>query len=102
VTKINRYLSAEGILSENVITSGSSDALEDCIFSIHLQRLYTAARELREFKVTSKDTSEEDERTQKYRNALEVSKSLYSTSTGSPTMNIFLMNTTTKNYETFP
>ena len=44
--KINSYLCAEGVLSENLFVTDSVEYLENILFQIHLQRQYSAAVEL--------------------------------------------------------
>lgn len=47
--KLDKYLSAEGILLEDVSADNSLNAFENSVFCIHLQRQYSAARELEDF-----------------------------------------------------
>ena len=46
--------------------------LDDCIFCVHLQRQYSAARELEEFLKTKNDSSTDESRAAKYFQALKV------------------------------
>ena len=70
----NSYMSAEGILLEDVNVSNDLRAFGDCIFCIHLQRKYSASRELENYLTANKiDVANiEDEHTLKYFQALEV------------------------------
>lgn len=72
--KIDSYINAEGILVEDVIVNDSLASFEDCLFCIHLQRQYSAARELDEFTATyNVDVNAvEDTSTMKYLQALKV------------------------------
>ena len=47
--KWNGFLCAEGILLEELHMSESVEIFDDSLFSVHLQRQYSAARELEEF-----------------------------------------------------
>lgn len=47
--KTDCFLSAEGILLEDLIVVEKVTVFDDCLFCIHLQRQYSAARELEEF-----------------------------------------------------
>jgi hypothetical protein len=49
---MDAYLSAEGILCEDIIMSQDMNSFEDSVFCIHYLRQYSAARELEEFLVT--------------------------------------------------
>ena len=50
--RMDSYLSAEGILCEDIIMSQDMNSFEDSVFSIHYSRQYSAARELEEFLIT--------------------------------------------------
>jgi hypothetical protein len=50
--KFQGMLCAEGILVEHVILRGDITTLDDALYCIHLQRQYSAARELEEFLAT--------------------------------------------------
>ncbi len=43
------YLSVEGILKEDISVVEGTDNLLDCIFCVHLQRQYSASRDLQAF-----------------------------------------------------
>jgi hypothetical protein len=45
----NSYLSVEGILQDDIVAYEGSDNLFDCIFCVHLQRQYSASRDLSSF-----------------------------------------------------
>jgi uncharacterized protein with PIN domain len=47
--KLDGYLSADGILSSDLVISTHRSSFEDCLFCLHLQRQYSATRELEEF-----------------------------------------------------
>jgi hypothetical protein len=54
-------LSAEGILSEDITVDDKVKVLDDCLFCIHLQRQYSAARELEDFLRDSATKKEGDQ-----------------------------------------
>lgn len=68
------FLSVEGILLEDLVGVDSVSSLHDCIFCIHLQRQYSASRELNAFlekyNMDVKNITEESEL--RYLAALEV------------------------------
>jgi hypothetical protein len=72
--KFDCHLSAEGILLEDLIVDESSKRFDDSIFCIHLQRQYSASRELEEFISTkhSMVKQTEDFSMAKYFQALKV------------------------------
>ncbi len=47
--RFESFLSAEGILSENLVLNASLSEFDDALFCVHLQRQYSASRELEEF-----------------------------------------------------
>ena len=47
--KWERFLGAEGILLDDLIVKEALKEFDDCIFSVHLQRQYSASRELESF-----------------------------------------------------
>jgi len=68
----NSMLCAEGILLEDVIVNENVKVLDDCLFCIHLQRQYSASKELEEF-IASRDSSNSDDaNAAKYYHALQV------------------------------
>jgi len=70
--KFNSLLCAEGILLEDVIVVENVKVLDDCLFCIHLQRQYSASKELEEF-IASRDSSNADDaNAAKYYHALQV------------------------------
>jgi hypothetical protein len=68
------FLSVEGILLEDIVGIDNVSSLHDCIFCIHLQRQYSASRELNAFlekySMDVKNITEESEL--RYLQALEV------------------------------
>lgn len=70
--KHNSLLCAEGILLEDLIVDENVKVLEDCLFCVHLQRQYSAARELEEFKLRNSDDKMQEPNTAKYFQALQV------------------------------
>jgi hypothetical protein len=76
--KLERYLSAEGILIEDLVATDSLISFEDCLFCVNLQRQYSAARELEEFQALyDVDDEKENSNTQKYLAALQVNIYIY-------------------------
>ena len=75
--KHNSLLCAEGILLEDLIVDEHVKVLDDCLFCIHLQRQYSAARELEEFLASNKDEGLQDANAAKYYQALRVSISFF-------------------------
>lgn len=73
------YLSAEGILFDDVVVNDASQNFDDSLFCVHFQRQYSAARELDHFLNTYNidDVNSVDENTIKYLKALEVSQILH-------------------------
>jgi hypothetical protein len=71
---MDSYLSAEGILCEDIILSQDMNSFEDSVFAIHYMRQYSAARELEEFLVTYEvDVNNiTDDNTNKFLHALQV------------------------------
>lgn len=72
--KTNSLLCAEGILLEDIIANDKVKVLDDCLFCIHLQRQYSAARELEEFIKARKDSAVDDPHSAKYFQALKVAQ----------------------------
>ncbi len=70
----NSFLCAEGILSEDISAYDDTDNLLDCIFCVHLQRQYSASRDLQAFLANyGNDVKKiEDESAKKYLMALQV------------------------------
>ena len=67
----NSFLCSEGILLEDLIISDLANT-EDSVFCIHLQRQYSAAKELDDF-LRSREISKNDEKNnQKVLKALQV------------------------------
>ena len=77
--KINSFLSAEGVLSENLFVTDSVEFLENILFQIHLQRQYSAAVELEIFNERRRESPEigklttgaQDKRSKKHHKALQ-------------------------------
>lgn len=69
-------MSAEGILLEDVNVNGDIRAFSDAVFCVHLQRKYSASRELADYLSANKiDVNNiDDENTMKYLKALQVSE----------------------------
>lgn len=66
-------LSVEGILSEDLTGTTELISLQDSIFCVHLQRQYSASRDLNAFLENIGDVRNiEDESAKKYLSALEV------------------------------
>lgn len=67
-------MTVEGILLDDIGGSKELDSLYDALFCVHLQRQYSAARELSAFLESKASESEEnrDESEVKYLQALEV------------------------------
>lgn len=57
---------------EDIIANDRVKVLDDCLFCIHLQRQYSAARELEEFVKAKKDDNVDDTHAAKYFQALKV------------------------------
>jgi hypothetical protein len=70
--KFSSLLCAEGILLEEIIANDKVKVLDDCLFCIHLQRQYSAARELEEFTKAKKDSTVDESHNAKYFQALKV------------------------------
>lgn len=73
-TQRNAYLSAEGILLEDINATEGTNNLVDCLFCVHLQRQYSASRDLQAFlNIYGNDAKKiEDESAKKYYLALQV------------------------------
>ena len=74
----NSYLCAEGILSEDISAYEGTDNLLDAIYCVHLQRQYSASRDLQAFLANyGNDIKKiEDESAKKYLLALQVREPL--------------------------
>ena len=70
--KYNSLLCAEGILLEDVIVDENVKVLDDCLFCIHLQRQYSASKELEEFIASRDSANVDDANSAKYYHALQV------------------------------
>ena len=74
--KNEEILCAEGILLEELTLTQKITAIDDFLFCIHLQRQYSASRELEEFltinKYDEKSTVPKDPQIEKYYQALKV------------------------------
>ncbi len=70
------YLSVEGILLEDVVGNDGQGFLQDSIFCVHLQRQYSASRDLNAFlsNYGMDPKNVVDEGAKKYLQALEVLK----------------------------
>jgi hypothetical protein len=73
------HLSVEGILLEDVVGVEDIEFLQDSIFCVHLQRQYSASRDLNAFleNFHMDEKQIEDESGKKYLQALKVYSSLY-------------------------
>lgn len=68
------FLSTEGILSEDVVLNEDLNSFFDSLFCVHLQRQYSASRDLQAFlQKYGDDKQNHDESTEKYLYALKVS-----------------------------
>lgn len=78
-TQRNAFLSAEGILLEDINAVEGTENLIDCLFCVHLQRQYSASRDLQAFLNNyGNDVKKiEDESAKKYLLALQVSFSSF-------------------------
>lgn len=74
--KHSSLLCAEGILLEDLIVDEHVRVLDDCLFCVHLQRQYSAARELEDFIASTKNNSESDANSAKYYQALKVRREI--------------------------
>lgn len=74
--KHDGFLSAEGILLEDVVVNGSLATISDSTFCVHLQRQYSALTELNEFMnlyhFGDQGPPQENSSTAKYLHALKV------------------------------
>lgn len=64
---------------EDITANDHVKVLDDCLFCVHLQRQYSAARELEEFLKTKNDSNADDSRAAKYFQALKVRYFIYKT-----------------------
>jgi hypothetical protein len=62
---------------EDIIANDGVKVLDDCLFAVHLQRQYSAARELEEFIKSNGALSSDDAHAAKYFQALKVSISFW-------------------------
>ena len=71
--KWEAYLCSEGILLDDLVLSDLIEEFDDCIFAVHLQRQYSASRELESFLETYKvdSTTVLDDSMKQYLKALE-------------------------------
>ena len=67
-------LCSEGILVEDVAIESEIKLFDDCLFCIHLQRQYSAQRELQEFLAANSSVKkgQRDAQQEKYYQALKV------------------------------
>ena len=68
--KSESFLSAEGILLEDLIVEEHVTVFDDCLFAIHLQRQYSASRELEVFLKADETEKKSDASAAKYLHAL--------------------------------
>jgi hypothetical protein len=70
----NSTLCAEGIFSEDIYVDQNVKVFDDTLFAVHLQRQYSASRELQEFLSTyaSNKKGLRDTNAEKYYQALKV------------------------------
>ena len=68
--KFDSFLGAEGILLEDLVVSADSKDFDDSVFMIHLQRQYSAARELESFMEAQPEDEPMDDAAKGYLNAL--------------------------------
>ena len=70
----NCLLSAEGIFLEDVSANNNTNLLDDTLFCVHLQRQYSAQRELQEFLLLNAPDKkgQSDPQSEKYYQALKV------------------------------
>lgn len=75
----NSFLSVEGILQDDIIAYEGTDNLFDCIFCVHLQRQYSASRDLSAFLANYNNDVKSivEESAKKYLLALQVSRSFW-------------------------
>jgi hypothetical protein len=74
LAKLDNFLCAEGILSDDVYVDSDRYTFDDGVFCIQMQQQYSASRELEEFLEAHKDDKldVEDPNKIKYLNALKV------------------------------
>ncbi len=71
--QFSAYLAAEGILLQDLTVNNELSFFDDYIFAIHLQRQYSAARELEDFlEKNQTDIENKHKNTMKILNALTV------------------------------
>lgn len=72
--RLNCFLGAEGILIDDICGLEDTQSIQDVLFCIHLQRQYSASRELSQFleNYNGDKRSISDESELKYLQALEV------------------------------
>lgn len=75
----NSFLSVEGVLQYDIVSYEGSDNLLDCIFCVHLQRQYSASRDLSAFLANYGNDVKaiQDESAKKYLLALQVRTRLH-------------------------
>jgi hypothetical protein len=73
--KFDAFLGAEGILLSDLITTDSSADFDDCVFAVHLQRQYSAAKELETFMESRPEDEPMDDGAKQYLNALSKGRS---------------------------
>jgi len=59
-TKHDAFICAEGILLEDLILNQTLASLDDALFCVHLQRQYSASRELDEYLAGLKESGEDE------------------------------------------
>ena len=72
--KFDSFLCAEGVLNDGLVVSNRVNEFDDNIFCVHLQRQYSAAKELEHFLDTyqiSEFDDEQDDNTKQYMQALQ-------------------------------
>jgi hypothetical protein len=73
------FLTVEGILNEDISVVEGSTNLIDCIYCVHLQRQYSASRDLQAFlKLYDNDVKKIEESAKKYLLALQVRLNCFS------------------------
>jgi hypothetical protein len=77
----NSFLSVEGILQYDIVSYEGNDNLLDCIFCVHLQRQYSASRDLSAFLANYGNDVKaiQDESAKKYLLALQVRRATTTT-----------------------
>ena len=70
--QFDNFLCTEGILKENVGISDDLGRFDDFLFCVHLQRQYSAAKELDEFLKSREGNKNDEKNNQKVLKALQV------------------------------